>query len=63
MKNLTVCGDGFAELHSDEMETIHGGAILKIPSGFTWKAIVDFAVDHYDEIKKGLVDGWNFDQK
>lgn len=63
MKNVIMGGSGFAELQSCELETINGGSLLKIPSGITWKALAEFAIEHFDEIKKGLVEGWNFDQK
>lgn len=63
MKNGTLSIEGFASLQACEMEGINGGALLKIPSGLTWKALAEFAIEHYDEIKKGLVEGWNFDQK
>ena len=63
MKNLTVCGDGFAELHSDELETIHGGEAPKLPIGITWKDIILFGIENFNDLKNGLIAGWSFPDK
>ena len=28
----------------------------------SWKALPEFVIDHFEETKKGIVEGWNFDK-
>lgn len=46
-------------LDNAEMQEISGGAWPKWLKGITWAAVGKEIIDHWDEIKKGLVDGWN----
>lgn len=46
-------------LDNSEMQEISGGAWPKWLKGITWAAVGKEIIDHWDEIKKGLVDGWN----
>ncbi|MFZ6023644.1 MAG: hypothetical protein ACOYVG_04220 [Bacteroidota bacterium] len=46
-------------LDSSEIQEISGGAWPNWLKGITLAAVGKEIIDHWDEIKKGLVDGWN----
>lgn len=50
---------GVRELAANEFETISGGEIPLWLKGITWLGVASEVVEHWDEIKKGLADGWN----
>ena len=50
---------GVSELEANEFESIYGGSWPVWLKGVTWVGIASEVIDNWDEIKKGLVDGWN----
>jgi len=55
---------GLAPIDCFEMSSINGGgkAWKRFMKRITWAAFLNEVIDHWDEIKQGLGDGWNFDK-
>ena len=53
------------DLGRDELIQLNGG-MIKLPKlirGGFWLTAAKFLYDHYNEIKSGAVDGWNYGGK
>lgn len=60
MQTLELSKMDLAPLEDYEMQMTNGG--LEWPKwlkGVTWAAVGKELIDNWDEIKKGLADGWN----
>lgn len=62
MKKLELNKMGLIPLGDLEIQEIDGGNWGKWFKRITWIGIGNEVIDHWDEIKKGLKDGWNFDK-
>ena len=59
MQTLQWQNLGVSELATNECEIISGGSWPGWLKGVTWVGVASEVIDNRDEIKKGLVDGWN----
>lgn len=59
MRNLSFEQLGLTNLSSEELDRTNGGEWPKWLKGVTWAAIGNEIIENWDEIKKGLADGWN----
>ncbi|ULQ50645.1 hypothetical protein [Flavihumibacter fluvii] len=53
MKNATMCGAGFAELQSFELEDVNGAEPGTPPFIVKWKNFPNAVIDNYGDSKKG----------
>ncbi len=54
---------GLAPIDCFEMSNINGGGVWKaFLKKLSWYAAANEIIEHWEEIKHGLRDGWNFDK-
>ena len=63
MKTPELAKMGLSSICENESRSINGGALPKWLKGVTWLGVAQQIVENWDEIKQGLKEGWNFDQK
>jgi hypothetical protein len=59
MKKVSFEQLGLVNLSMEEFQEINGGAWPKWLKGVTWVTVASEVIDHWDEIKKGLKEGWD----
>lgn len=59
MKKVSLDQLGLMNLSMEESQEINGGELPKWAKGLTWGTVIGGVIDNWDEIKKGLKDGWN----
>lgn len=63
MKTMELNKMGLAPIDCFEMSNTNGGGVLKsLLKRFSWYAAANEIIEHWEEIKRGLKDGWNFDK-
>ncbi len=50
---------GLASLSREEMQEVDGGEWPVWLKGIGIAGVVNEVIEHWDEIKKGFIDGWN----
>ena len=63
MKQLELNKMGLDPIGDLDLIEITGGNWTKWLKKITWIGVGKEIIDHWDEIKKGLKDGWNFDKQ
>lgn len=63
MKTPELAQMGLSSICEAECRSINGGELPKWLKGVTWLGVAQQIVENWDEIKQGLKEGWNFDQK
>lgn len=63
MKQLELNKMGLTPMNEFDLIEITGGNWLDLFKKITWVGIGSEIINHWDEIKKGLKEGWNFDKQ
>lgn len=59
MKKVSFEQLGLMNLSTEEFQEINGGELPKWLKGVTWVTVASGVIENWDEIKKGLKEGWN----
>lgn len=63
MSTFELTKMGLMPIENLDMRDVNGGSWGKWFKRISLAGIGKEIIDHWDEIKKGLHDGWNFDKK
>jgi hypothetical protein len=64
MKNIELNKMGLTPIGIGETSLINGGGLFsKIFKGLGVGYFVSNIIEHWDEVKKGFIEGWNFDKQ
>jgi hypothetical protein len=59
MQQLELVQIGLAPLEEQELQETEGGAWPKWLKGVTWVSVGSEIIENWEDVKKGVVDGWN----
>lgn len=62
MKPINLNQFGLQEMTHAECFFTNGGADIFSVKNFSWASLLTDAFYHWDEIKKGFMEGWNIDK-
>jgi hypothetical protein len=62
MKLMELNKMGLSPVTDFEMREINGGGIMKWLRRITVLGVAKEIIDHWEEVKKGFSNGWNFDK-
>jgi hypothetical protein len=62
MKKIDLSSYGLFELNATDLE-INGGGWKKWFKRISWAYLAEEIIDHWEEVKKGLKEGWDVEHR